>query len=87
MDYAYQGVHPPPQLATMVAHSNVQPDDSPWYADSAANRHLTLEIENFQLTELYISSYSIVLGNDSSLQIENIGSFSFLTPTTTLHLS
>jgi hypothetical protein len=46
MDYAFQGRHPFAQLAAMVAHNFVQPEDSTWYTDSGANHHLTHAMEN-----------------------------------------
>jgi hypothetical protein len=42
MDYAYQGRHPPAQLATMIAQSNFShKDEQHWFADSGANAHIT----------------------------------------------
>ncbi|XP_059448148.1 uncharacterized protein LOC132179437 [Corylus avellana] len=66
MDYAYQGRHPPAQLAAMAAHATTHPDDdSPWFADSAANLHLTPALEKLKLTEPYDGSDSIAVGNGS----------------------
>jgi hypothetical protein len=46
MDYAYQGRHPPAQLATMIVrNNNSQEDEQPWFADSGANTHITSELE------------------------------------------
>jgi hypothetical protein len=41
MDYAYQGKHPPTQLAAMAAQTNIELDDQQWFADSGANSHIT----------------------------------------------
>jgi hypothetical protein len=41
MDYSFQGRHPPPQLAAMVAQSNNVFEDPQWFADNAANAHIT----------------------------------------------
>ena len=40
MDYSFQGRHPPPQLAAMVAQSKFFYKDPQWFADSAANAHI-----------------------------------------------
>lgn len=52
MDYAYQGRHPPPQLAVMIALNNAsQEDEQPWIADSGANAHITSELENLSIQQ------------------------------------
>jgi hypothetical protein len=52
IDYAYQGRHPPAQLAAMAAHTTNQPDDdSPWLIGNAANLHLTLALRNSNLLD------------------------------------
>jgi transposase InsO family protein len=86
MDYAFQGRHPPAQLAAMVAHNSDQPEDSTWYADSGANHHLTPALENLNIHEPYTGSDTIAVGNGSGLQITNTGSFTFNTPTAQLHM-
>jgi hypothetical protein len=43
MDYAYQGRHPPTQLAAMVAHMNADFETQDWLADSGANAHITAD--------------------------------------------
>ena len=49
MDYAFQGRHPPPQLAAMVAHTNSEYDEQQWLADSGANAHITSELDNLHI--------------------------------------
>jgi hypothetical protein len=46
MDYSFQGRRPPAQLQAMVAHNNAIFEDQEWYADSAANAHITHELGN-----------------------------------------
>jgi len=87
MDYAYQGRHPPSQLAALFAYNSVQPEDSTWYADSDANHHLTPALENLHIHEPYTGLDTIVVGNGLGLQITNTGSFTLTTPNATLHMS
>jgi len=87
MDYAFQGRHPPAQLAAMVAQNSVQPEDSTWYADSGANHHLTPTLENLHLHEPYTGSDTIAVGNGSGLQITNTGSLTLTTDNAKLHMS
>jgi hypothetical protein len=49
MDYAYQGHHPPPQLAAMTAQNNAFEENQQWYVDSGANAHVTAELENLSI--------------------------------------
>jgi hypothetical protein len=87
MDYAFQGRHPFAQLAAMVAHNFVQPEDSTWYTDSGANHHLTPAMENLHIHEPYTGSDTIAVGNGSHLQITNTGSLTLTTPNANLHMS
>jgi hypothetical protein len=48
MDHAYQGRHPPSQLAAMVAQ-NTTFDDSEWFAYSGANAHITNDLETLSI--------------------------------------
>lgn len=55
MDYAYQGRHPPDQLAAMIAHTNATHNtDEPWYVNSGANQHITPNLEHLTLQQPYI---------------------------------
>jgi len=87
MDHAFQGRHPPSQLSAMVATSNQIVDNSPWYADSAANQHITANLENLSLQQPYSGSNDVVVGNDTGLSIQNTGSMSFHTPKSSFYLS
>jgi hypothetical protein len=49
MDYAYQGRHPPSELAAMVSQSNALRGEDEWLADSGANNHITAELENLSI--------------------------------------
>ncbi|KAJ0028670.1 hypothetical protein Pint_35223 [Pistacia integerrima] len=50
MDYAFQGRHPPTQLAAMVAHTNAtHVVEDPWFIDSGANQHITTNLEQLTL--------------------------------------
>jgi len=49
MDYAFQGWQPPPQLHAMTAHTTTAYEDQEWYADSAANAHITYDLNNLHV--------------------------------------
>jgi hypothetical protein len=86
MDHAFQGRHPPAQLSAMVANSNQDVDNGPWYTDSAANQHITANLENLSLQQPYSSSEDVAMGNGTGLHIQNTGSMSFHTPQSSFHL-
>lgn len=53
MDFAFQGRHPPAQLAAMAAQTYGTPEiEQPWYLDSGANHHVTSELENLTTAAL-----------------------------------
>jgi hypothetical protein len=81
MDYAYQGRHPPPQLAAMVAQHNTALEDQQWFADSGANAHITNELENLAIQQPFQGPDSVVVGNGDGLVIENTGSSTLLSTT------
>jgi hypothetical protein len=87
MDHAFQGRHPPAQLSAMVANSNQDADNGPWYADSATNQHITTNLENLSLQQPYSGSEDVAVGNGTGLSIQNTGSMSFHTPKSSFHLS
>lgn len=49
MDYAYQGRHPSSELAAMVSQSNALCEEDDWLADSGANNHITVNLENLSI--------------------------------------
>jgi hypothetical protein len=53
-------------------------DDQEWYADSAANAHITNDLDNLHLQQPFQNFDTIAVGNGSTLAIVNSGS-------TTLH--
>jgi hypothetical protein len=79
MDYSYQGCHPPPQLAAMVAQTNATLDDQ-WYANSGANAHITNELENLSIQQRFQGDDMVAVGNGSVLTIEHIGSSTLHSP-------
>jgi hypothetical protein len=87
MDHAFQGRHPPTQLSAMVATSNQTTDNSLRYADSAANQHITANLENISLQQPYWGSDDVAMGNGTGLNIQNTCSMSFHTPKSSFHLS
>jgi hypothetical protein len=87
MDHAFQGRHPPAQLAAMVAQSNPASSTNPWFVDSAANQHITSNLENLSLQQPYLGSDNVAVGNGTGLQIQNTGSMHFHTPQSTFQLS
>jgi hypothetical protein len=99
MDHAFQGHHALAQLSAMVATSNQAAENGPWYADSAANQHITVNLENLSLQQPYSGSDDVAVGNgiglsiqntgsmSTGLSIQNTGSMSFHTPKSSFHLS
>jgi hypothetical protein len=69
MDYAFQGRHPPSELAAMVAHSNVVSEEDDWLADSGANNHITTNLENLSINQPYNGIEVVTVGNGSGLSI------------------
>jgi hypothetical protein len=69
MDYAFQGRHPPSELAAMVAHSNVVSEQDDWLADSGANNHITTNLENLSINQPYNGIEVVTVGNGSGLSI------------------
>jgi hypothetical protein len=51
MDYAFQGRHPPHQLHAWVAQNTNALEEQEWYADSAANAHITNDLDNLHLQQ------------------------------------
>jgi len=84
MDYAFQGRRPPSQLQAMVAHSAYA--DQEWYADSAANAHITHDLDNLTLQQPLQTSDVVVVGNGSTLAIANYGSTTLHSPLAEFHL-
>jgi transposase InsO family protein len=74
MDYSFQGRHPPSQLQAMVAHNNTAFEDQEWYADSAANAHITHDLANLQVQQPFETSEAVGVGNGTALAIANSGS-------------
>lgn len=73
MDYSYQGRHPPPQLAAMVAQTNTVLEDS-WFADSGANAHITNDLATLEIQQPFESNETVAVGNGSNLLIDKSGS-------------
>ncbi|RVW25023.1 Retrovirus-related Pol polyprotein from transposon RE1 [Vitis vinifera] len=86
MDYAYQGRHPPTQLAAMVAHSNAEQEEETWFADSGANQHITANLEHLTLQQPYIGQENVAVGNGQGLSIAHTGTTIFHTPEAKLNL-
>ncbi|RVW41864.1 Retrovirus-related Pol polyprotein from transposon RE1 [Vitis vinifera] len=85
-DYAYQGHHPPTQLAAMVAHSNVEQEEETWFADSGANQHITANLEHLTLQQPYTGQENVAVGNGQGLSIAHTGTTIFHTPEAKLNL-
>ncbi|KAF8389092.1 hypothetical protein HHK36_025777 [Tetracentron sinense] len=73
MDYAYQGHHPPTQLAAMVAHTNAEQEEETWFADSGANQHITANLEHLTLQQPYTGQEIVAVGNGQGLSIAHTG--------------
>jgi hypothetical protein len=87
MDFAFQGRHPPAQLAAMAAYTQDTPEvEQPWYLDSGANHHVTSELEKLNLKQPYQGNDSVTVGNGGGLQIANTGSSLISTPISLFYL-
>jgi hypothetical protein len=71
IDYAYQGKHPPPQLAAMVTQTNATIEDQPWYADIGANAHITNNLDNLSTPQPFQANDTVAVGNGAGLLIKN----------------
>jgi hypothetical protein len=87
MDFAFQGRHPPAQLAAMAAYTpeNLEAEQ-PWYLDSGANNQVTSDLEKLSLHQPYQGRDSVTVGNGGGLQITNIGSSFLSTPSSQFYL-
>jgi hypothetical protein len=84
MDYAFQGRHPPSDLAVMVAQTNSVQDEDNWLADSGANTHITDGLENLIIQQPYKGNETVAVGNGSGLGICHTNSSSFQTSDSTM---
>jgi hypothetical protein len=73
MDYTYQGRHPPPQLAAMVAQVNADFETQDWLADSGANTHITTEVSNITNPQPFNGTDTVGVGNGVGLNIKSFG--------------
>lgn len=67
MDYAYQGKHPPTQLAAMVAHTNAEVETQDWLADSGANAHITANPTTINNPQPLDGTETVGVGNGTGL--------------------
>jgi hypothetical protein len=74
MDHAFQGRHPPSQLYAMAAHTTNLYVDQEWYSDSAANAHITHDLNNLHVQQPFQNHEAISVGNGLTLAIANTGS-------------
>jgi hypothetical protein len=74
MDYAYQGKHPPNQLAAMMAHTNAEVETRDWLADSGANAHITADATAISNPQPFDGTETVGVGNGAGLNIQGIGS-------------
>jgi len=73
MDYAFQGRHPPNELAALVAHLNEDFGTQKWLADSGANVHITAEAANIQDPQPFEGTDVVGVGNGAGLNIQHFG--------------
>jgi hypothetical protein len=74
MDYAYQGRHPPPQLATMIAHNNAELESHEWLVDSEANTHVAADPSAINNPQPFGGPKIVGVWNGAGLEIQSIGS-------------
>jgi hypothetical protein len=71
----------------MAAHTHDTTEtEQPWYLNSGANHHVTLERENLTLQQPYHGNDSVTIGNGGGLQITSIGFSLFSTPKSIFYL-
>jgi hypothetical protein len=58
----------------MVAHITNAYEDQEWYANSAANAHITHDLNNLHVQQPFHNFEAIAVSNGSTLAIANIGS-------------
>lgn len=81
MNYAFQGRHPPQELAAMVAEANTSfLNKQQWYADSGANIHVTTDAANLTVSQPYDGHETVGVGNGADLSIIRTGHTSIKTP-------
>jgi hypothetical protein len=65
----------------MAAHTHDTTEtEQPWYLNSGANHHVTLECDNLTLQQPYHGNDSVTIGNGGGLQITSTGFSLFSTP-------
>jgi len=74
MDFAYQGRHPPTQLAALVAQFNEGFETQDWLADSGANTHITADSSNIDNPQPFDGADTVGVGNGAGLSIKHSGS-------------
>jgi hypothetical protein len=62
MDYAFQGQHPPSELAAMVSHSNAASEEEDWLANSGTNNHIIANLENLSINQPYNGTEAAIVG-------------------------
>ena len=88
MNYAFQGRHPPTELAAMVAEANTTYlNQHQWYADSGANIHVTSNATNLAISQPYEGIDTVGVGNGAGLIISRTGNATIKTPSSTLVLN
>ena len=88
MNYAFQGRHPPTELAAMVAEANTTYlNQHQWYADSGANIHVTSDAANLAISQPYEGPDTVGVGNGAGLIISRTGTATIKTPSSTLALN
>ena len=88
MNYAFQGRHPPTELAAMVAEANTTYlNQHQWYADSGANIHVTSNATNLAISQPYEGIDTVGVGNGAGLIISRTGNATIKTPSSTLALN
>jgi hypothetical protein len=55
--------NPPTQLTAMVAQSNLAYKEQQWLANSWANTHITNQLKDLQIKQLFQQIEEVVVGN------------------------
>nr|CAN78270.1 hypothetical protein VITISV_006712 [Vitis vinifera] len=88
MNYAFQGRHPPTELAAMVVEANTTYlNQHQWYTNSGVNIHVPSDTASLAISQPYEGTDTVGVGNGAGLIISRTGNATIKTPSSTLALN
>ena len=88
MNYAFQGRHPPIELAAMVVEANTTYlNQHQCYANSGVNIHVPSDTASLAISQPYEGTDTVGVGNGAGLIISRTGNATIKTPSFTLALN